>query len=65
MKKLLLISLGCAKNAVDSETILSFFKRNNFEIVLNVKDADVIVINTCGFILPSKQESIDTIIKYI
>lgn len=65
MKKLVLISLGCAKNAVDSETILSFFKRNNFEIVLNPKEADVIVINTCGFILPSKQESIDTIIKYI
>lgn len=60
-----LISLGCAKNAVDSETILSFFKRNNFDIVLNPREADVIVINTCGFILPSKQESIDTIIKYI
>lgn len=65
MKKLTLISLGCAKNAVDSETILSFFKRNNFDIVLNPREADVIVINTCGFILPSKQESIDTIIKYI
>lgn len=64
MKNLLLISLGCAKNAVDSETILSFFSRNNFNIVLTPKDADVIVINTCGFILPSMQESIDTIIKY-
>lgn len=65
MKNLLLVSLGCAKNAVDSETILSFFKRNNFNIVVSPKEADVIVINTCGFILPSKQESIDTIIKYI
>ena len=65
MKNLLLVSLGCAKNAVDSETILSFFKRNNFNIVVSAKEADVIVINTCGFILPSKQESIDTIIKYI
>ena len=65
MKNLLLVSLGCAKNAVDSETILSFFKRNNFNIVVSPKEADVIVINTCGFILPSKQESIDIIIKYI
>jgi ribosomal protein S12 methylthiotransferase len=65
MKNLLLVSLGCAKNTVDSETILSFFKRNGFNIVVNPIKADVIVINTCGFILPSKQESIDTIIKYI
>ena len=64
MKNLLLISLGCAKNAVDSETILSFFKRNDFNIVLSPRKADVIVINTCGFILPSKQESIDTILEY-
>ena len=64
MKKLLLVSLGCAKNTVDSETILSFFVRNNFKIVINPNEADVIVINTCGFILPSKQESLDTIFKY-
>lgn len=61
--KLGLISLGCAKNLVDSEMILSLFKRNDFEIVNDEKEADVIVINTCGFIDASKQESIDTIIE--
>lgn len=61
--KLGLISLGCAKNLVDSEMILSLFKRNDFEIVNDEKEADVILINTCGFIDASKQESIDTIIE--
>ena len=49
--KVYLLSLGCAKNAVDSETILSFFKRNGFNIVLSPRKADVIVINKCGFII--------------
>lgn len=65
MKKILLVTLGCSKNTVDSETILSFFLRNNFEVTLNPNDADVILINTCGFIGDAKQESIDTIFKYI
>lgn len=64
MKKVLLISLGCVKNTVDSETLLSFFKRSGFEIVLNPKDADAIVINTCGFIEDAKKESIDVILNY-
>ena len=65
MKNLLLISLGCVKNAVDSETVLSFFNRNDFKIVLDPEKADVIVINTCGFINDAKKESIDTIFKYL
>ena len=61
--KLSLVSLGCAKNLVDSEMILSLMKRNGFELTIEVEDADVIIVNTCGFIDSSKQESIDKIIE--
>lgn len=60
-----LISLGCAKNLVDSEMILSFLDRNEFEIVNDANSADIIFINTCGFIEASKQESINTILEFI
>ena len=60
-----LVSLGCAKNLVDSEMILSFLDRNEFEIVNDANSADIIFINTCGFIEASKQESINTILEFI
>lgn len=44
------ISLGCSKNLVDTEMMIGIFKENEFNIVNNPKIADVIVINTCGFI---------------
>ena len=44
------ISLGCNKNLVDTEKTISIFKENNYEIVNNPKEAEIIVINTCGFI---------------
>lgn len=56
-----LISLGCAKNKIDSEEVLSYFVRNGFVIVNDPNLADVIVINTCGFIQDAKQEALDTI----
>ena len=56
------ISLGCDKNRIDSETILGNIK-DNYEIVSDPKKADIILINTCGFIEASKQESIDTILE--
>ena len=58
-----LISLGCAKNQVDSEQILGMFNDSGFKIVNSVNEADVLIINTCGFIDSSKEESIDTIIE--
>lgn len=58
-----LVTLGCSKNQVDSEMILGFFKRNNFNIVNDPKEADVIVVNTCGFIESAKVEAIDTILE--
>ncbi len=62
MKKIALISLGCVKNTVDSEAILALFKKPDFEIVTNLKESDVIIINTCGFILSAKIEGINTIL---
>ena len=65
MKKIALISLGCEKNLVDSENILGLLLKNHYEIVSNKSDADILIINTCGFIESSKKESIDTILDNI
>ena len=48
------VSLGCSKNLVDTEKTIGIFKANKYEIVNNPKEAEVIVINTCGFIEPAK-----------
>ncbi len=60
--KLGMISLGCAKNLIDTELFLGVAKKYNLEITNNIKSADIIVINTCGFIESAKQEAIDTIL---
>ena len=60
-KQLHLISLGCTKNLVDSEVMLG--RLQEYEISDNVKTADVIIINTCGFIDAAKEESINTILN--
>ena len=65
MKKVALISLGCAKNLVDSENILGLLLKNHYEIVNDKNKADILIINTCGFIESSKKESIDTILDSI
>ena len=59
------ISLGCAKNQVDLEEILAYLKTNGFEIVSDPNLADIIIINTCGFIDAAKKESIDAILDMI
>lgn len=61
--KLGLISLGCAKNQIDSELFLGVAKEYNIEITSNIDEADVIVINTCAFIKDAKKEAIRTIIE--
>lgn len=58
-----LVTLGCTKNQVDSEMILGCFKSQGFNIVNQVEDADIIVVNTCGFIESAKVEAIDTILE--
>ena len=57
------ISLGCAKNLVDSEYIIGLFDDPFFEYESDLKECEAIVINTCGFILSDKQEAIDTILE--
>lgn len=59
-----LTSLGCAKNLVDSERILARFAAAGAIVGAPPEDAEIIVVNTCGFIEPAKQESIDTILDY-
>ncbi len=57
------ISLGCSKNLVDTEMTIGLFKKSNYKIVNNPEQADIIVINTCGFIESAKQEAINTILE--
>lgn len=57
------ISLGCAKNQVDSEEIISYLKKNGANMTPNPELADVICINTCAFIEAAKKEAIDTILE--
>ena len=62
MKKIGFVSLGCSKNLVDTEVMLHHLHRAGYEITPDETEADVIVINTCGFIESAKQESIDSIL---
>mgnify|MGYP003292815318 CR=1 FL=1 len=57
------VSLGCTKNLIDTEMAIGLFKNNNYKIVNNVEDAEIIVINTCGFIEAAKEEAINTILE--
>ena len=57
------ISLGCSKNLVDTEMTIGLFKNNGYKIVNNEKEADILVVNTCGFIESAKEEAINTILE--
>jgi ribosomal protein S12 methylthiotransferase len=57
MKKIALISLGCAKNLVDSEVMLGYLKKSGYTLVTDAEEADVLIVNTCGFIQPAKDEA--------
>ena len=57
------ISLGCSKNLVDTEMMIAHYKDDGYVVVSNPEDADIIVINTCGFIESAKQEAINTILE--
>ncbi len=57
------ISLGCSKNLVDTEMCIGLFRNGKFDIVNNPQDADIIVVNTCGFIDSAKEEAINTIFE--
>ena len=63
MAKIGFVSLGCPKNLVDSEVMLGLLTRHGHEITATQAEAEIIVVNTCGFIESAKQESIDTILE--
>ena len=62
-KNINLISLGCAKNMVDSEILLGGLNQTNLKIVKNPEEADTIIINTCGFLDIAREESVNTILE--
>ncbi len=66
-KKINIVTLGCSKNVVDSEKLLRQINAGGFEVVHNSDDNDAgtVIINTCGFINDAKEESVDTILRYI
>ena len=62
MNKIGMISLGCPKNQVDAEMLLSTLCDEGFQLVPEAEEADVVIINTCGFIDDAKKEAIDNIL---
>lgn len=65
--KVNVVTLGCSKNLVDSEVLMGQLKANNFSVEHESKNDDhnIVIINTCGFVENAKQESIDTILRYV
>jgi ribosomal protein S12 methylthiotransferase len=65
--KVNVVTLGCSKNIYDSEVLMGQLKANHFEVEHEAKkdDSEIVIINTCGFIENAKQESIDTILRYV
>ena len=62
-EKLGFISLGCPKNLVDSEVMMGLLARHGYELTPRAEEADVLVVNTCSFIAPAQQESVNTILE--
>jgi ribosomal protein S12 methylthiotransferase len=63
MKKIGLVSLGCAKNLIDSEMMLAMFSPKEYQLTDDPAEADLIIVNTCGFIEDAKKEAIETILE--
>ncbi len=61
--KIGLVSLGCDKNRIDSENMLAYLQNDGYELTGEPSEADIIIVNTCGFIDSAKQEAIDTILE--
>ena len=57
------ISLGCAKNQVDTQTMMGYLKSAGYAFTGEPENADILIVNTCGFITPAKEESIDAIFE--
>ena len=63
MQKVSVVSLGCAKNLVHSETMMGLFRQHGYDLTEQYDEAEVIIINTCGFVNAAKEESINTILE--
>ncbi len=64
-EKVALLTLGCAKNVVDSEKLLTLLKKNGFQVVESLKDASVCIVNTCGFIKPAIEENLGVLLELV
>ena len=66
-KKINIVTLGCSKNIVDSEKLLKQLNSGGYEVVHNadISDAGTVIVNTCGFINDAKEESVDTILRFV
>tara|TARA_B110000438_G_scaffold295533_1_gene338675 strand:+ start:178 stop:1473 length:1296 start_codon:yes stop_codon:yes gene_type:complete len=64
-KKISLVSLGCAKNLVDSEILIGGLKSENYEIINDTHSSDIVIINTCGFLDMAREESVDSILECV
>ena len=64
-QKISLISLGCAKNIVDSEVLIGGLKSENYDIIDDINNSDTIIINTCGFLDVAREESVDSILECV
>ncbi len=63
MIKVFVVSLGCSKNHCDLENMMAILKENGYEITLNDREADIAIVNTCGFIQSAKEEAIENILN--
>jgi ribosomal protein S12 methylthiotransferase len=63
MPKVGMVSLGCPKNLVDTEVMLGLLAREGYELTSRAEDAEILIVNTCSFIGPAKQESVSTILE--
>jgi len=62
-EKINIVSLGCARNLVDSEVMTGILRRADYEVVAEPRQADIVLVNTCSFIDAAKEESVDTILE--
>ena len=65
MKKVALVSHGCAKNLIDSELILGILTENGYEVTLNEEETDTVIVNTCAFISDAERESVHSILSLV
>ena len=65
MNNVHIVTLGCSKNEVDSSMMYSLLNKDRYKMVEDASDADILIVNTCGFIDAAKEESIDTILDSV